>query len=319
MLILYPAAADGAATQEAIRACVWIDMLDPTPEESALVSEALGLSLPTKAQLSEIEHSSRLQAADQVLRLSAPLLAHADTPEQTLTPVGFVVSPRALITIRYVPLRAFDGVGQRLLSEPASASTAVFLQLLEAIVDRDADVLEYIAAELEAVSRALFRGRSRPGQGVRNDDSLRQTLSAVGQIGDRLSEIRASLLGVARIVPFVSQMAATWLSKDHLVRLKAVRQDIASLGDFEAHLASKSQFLLDAVLGFINTQQNELFKILTIVSVVGVPPTLLASIYGMNFVNMPELDWPLGYPFALVLIVASALLPMLWFKWRRWW
>jgi magnesium transporter len=319
VLSLHPAAA-GPVTAEALAAAVWVDLLDPTPEETALVAAALGLPVPSRDQLSEIEHSSRLQVDGQTLRLSAPLLAHADTPEQTLTPAGFIVSPKVLVTIRYAKLRVFEAVGARVAAEAEPNSAGVFTLLLEGIVDRDADVLEHIAAELEAVSRAIFRRGAPPkGQGVRSDDSLRRTLAAVGQIGDRLSEIRATLLGVGRIVPFACEVGASWLSRDHFLRLNAVRQDIASLSDFEGHLATKSQFLLDAVLGFINTQQNDLFKILTIVSVVGVPPTLVASVYGMNFAFMPELHWRLGYPFALVLIVASAVAPILWFKWKRWW
>jgi magnesium transporter len=317
VLILYPGTGAPDAADPA--AAVWIDLLDPTPEEAALVASATGLAVPTRDQLSEIERSSRLQVEGQTLRLSAPLLAHADTPEQTLTPAGFVVSPEVLITVRYAKLRVFEAVGARCAAGELSAP-GVFVQLLEAIVDREADVLENIGAELERISRAIFRAEPpRRGQGVRNDNTLSLTLSGVGQIGDRLSEIRASLLGVARIVPFSLEVAASWLADDHRVRLNAVRQDIASLGDYESHLSDKSQFLLDAVLGFINTQQNELFKILTIVSVVGVPPTLVASVYGMNFAVMPELHWRLGYPYALVLIVASALLPILWFKWKRWW
>jgi magnesium transporter len=319
VLILYPEV-NGEITPEVVAAAVWIDLLDPTTQETALVAAATGLAIPARDQLSEIEHSSRLQVDGQLLRLSAPLLAHAATPEQTLTPVGFLASPERLVTIRYARLRVFETVGARCALGAELSAPGVFVQLLEAIVDRDADLLENIGAELEQISRAIFRTETpRPGQGVRDDNSLRRTLQSVGQIGDRLSELRASLLGVARIVPFALEVATGWLAADHRVRLNAARQDIASLGDYEGHLADKSQFLLDAVLGFINTQQNELFKILTIVSVIGVPPTLVASIYGMNFVQMPELHWAMGYPYALVLIVASAVLPILWFKWMRWW
>ena len=319
MLTLHPGA-DATVSPGTVAAAVWIDLLDPTAEEAALVAAATELVIPTRDQLSEIEHSSRLQVEGQTLRLSAPLLAHADTPEQTLTPVGFVVSPRTLVTVRYARLRVFEAIGARCAAGGDLSAPGVFVQLLEAVIDRDADVLENIGAELEAISRAIFRAEApRRGQGVRDDDSLRRTLAGVGQIGDRLSEIRASLLGVGRIVPFVLQVAAGWLAADHRVRLDAARQDIASLGDFEAHLASKSQFLLDAVLGFINTQQNELFKTLTIVSVVGVPPTLLAGVWGMNFHYMPELSRPWGYPAAIFLIIASGVVPMLWFKWKRWW
>jgi magnesium transporter len=249
--------------------------------------------------------------------MSTPILSRASTPDQVLTPVGFVLSPDRLVTVRFAPIRVFDGVAAEAEAAESLLAPTVFVQLIEAVVDRGADLLEEAAASLEDVSRAIFRGdASDPAHPVRSNDIMRRTLGRVGQIGDRLSEIRASLLGVGRIVPFCD--LAAWMPKDLQKRLKAVRQDISSLDDFEAHLANKVQFLLDAVLGFINTQQNELFKLLTIVSVVGVPPTLVASIYGMNFRNMPELNWPFGYPFALLVIVISTILPLLWFKWKRW-
>ena len=141
----------------------------------------------------------------------------------------------------------------------------------------------------------------------------------VGTAGDQLSRIRESLLGLQRIVGFVSEMPAAWLLPELKTHLKTAQQDLASLVDFEAHLSGKTQFLLDAILGFINTEQNEIFKVLTIVSVVGIPPTLIASMYGMNSHNMPELEWRWGYPYGLALIALSTLLPILWFKRRGWW
>ena len=106
---------------------------------------------------------------------------------------------------------------------------------------------------------------------------------------------------------------------DEKTRLSTAQQDIVSLVDFEAHLSGKTQFLLDAILGFINTEQNEIFRVLTIASVVGIPPTLVAGMYGMNFHDMPELGWRWGYPYGLALIALSTLLPILWFKRRGWW
>jgi magnesium transporter len=143
-------------------------------------------------------------------------------------------------------------------------------------------------------------------------------LIEVGNAGERLSQIRGSLLGLQRIVPFVSEPQREWIPNDVRSRLKVAQGDLLSLTDYETHLSDKVQFLLDAVLGFINTKQNDIFTVLTIVSVVGIPPTLVASIYGMNFKNMPELDWAWGYQFGLTLIVLSTILPILWFKWRGW-
>jgi magnesium transporter len=148
---------------------------------------------------------------------------------------------------------------------------------------------------------------------------MREMLAAVGVAGDRLSEIRESLLGLQRIVGFTCEMAQDWIRPEIRTRLTTARGDLASLSDYETHLWSRIQFLLDAILGFINTDQNDIFKVLTIVSVVGIPPTLIASMYGMNFHNMPELSWRYGYQFALALILVSTIVPILWFKWRGWW
>jgi magnesium transporter len=149
--------------------------------------------------------------------------------------------------------------------------------------------------------------------------ALRDTLRTVGRIGDHVSKLREALLGVGRIVPYVSEMAHDWLPEGLGSRLRTLRRDIDSLRDYDGHLDNKVQFLLDATLGFITIQQNNIFKILTVVSVVGIPPTLMAGIYGMNFKYMPELTWSWGYEYALALIALSIIVPALWFKKRGWW
>ena len=133
--------------------------------------------------------------------------------------------------------------------------------------------------------------------------------------GDHLSRTRESMLGLQRIIGFVVK-TASWWSQEERTRLGTAQQDLTSVVDFQAHLVAKTQFILDAILGFISTQQNEIFKVLTIASVVGIPPMLIASMYGMNFRNMPELGWRWGYPYGLALIVLSIVLPIMWFKRR---
>ena len=154
---------------------------------------------------------------------------------------------------------------------------------------------------------------------MRPNRLLREMLTVVGDAGEHLSQIRESLMGLQRIIGFVAETGAPWLEQDIQSRLKTARQDLVSLVDFEAHLSGKAQFLLDAILGFINTEQNDIFKVLTIVSVVGIPPTLIASMYGMNFHNMPELSWRWGYQYGLALIAVSTIVPIVWFKRRGWW
>jgi magnesium transporter len=147
---------------------------------------------------------------------------------------------------------------------------------------------------------------------------MQDILKRLGRIADLMSSVRDSLLGIGRIVPYVAQIAAAWIDREMRDRLKSIRQDVISLTDYAGHLNSKVQFLLDATLGLINNSQANVIKVLTVVSVVGVPPTLVASIYGMNFKGMPELDWAWGYPYGLTMIFLSAIIPLVWFKVRGW-
>ncbi|HEY0465679.1 MAG TPA: CorA family divalent cation transporter, partial [Polyangiaceae bacterium] len=162
--------------------------------------------------------------------------------------------------------------------------------------------------------------RARKNQQGRKtvSEKLRATLRKLGQIGDHISQIRDMLLGFGRIAAFVCETGNPVVTSGERPRLLAARADISSLNDYQQHLSGKVQFLLDATLGFISIEQNEVVKALTIVSVVGVPPVLVGGIYGMNFVHMPELHWLFGYPFALLLMLVTGLLPLVWFKRRGW-
>ena len=297
---------------------VWVDLLQPSTGETAVVERATGLHLPTLEEISEIESSSRLRAEHGVLYLSAPLVHRATAGEPQTTPVGFVLAADRLVTVRFERLTAFDTLGK---ASPGTAPEA-FAALIEAIVDRIADILEHIAAELDTLSHRLFRSGpidgSKHRRPAREAADLRVILRRVGASGDLASKIRDGLLGLARMVPYVESMGAPWLPEAVKPRFETMRHDIASLSDYDAHLVNKVQLLLDATLGLINVEQNDIIKVLTIVSVVGVPPTLVASMYGMNFKYMPELAWDWGYPYGLALILLSAVAPILWFKWRGW-
>ncbi|MBV9914698.1 MAG: hypothetical protein JOZ93_19135, partial [Sinobacteraceae bacterium] len=223
---------------------------------------------------------------------------------------------------RFTHLHGFDRAIERFnQGEGAGTSAEVFATLIEGITDYAADALELIGADLVGVSRRVFRnyGSKRLHNIARSNRALRQILVDVGERGEKLSQIRESLLGVQRILPYTLENGKEWIGANIVARLNTAGRDLQSLSDFEVHLSNKVQFLLDAVLGFINTEQNDIFKVLTIVSVVGIPPTLIASMYGMNFVNIPEYHWHYGYAWGLGLIFVSAILPTLWFKWRGWW
>jgi magnesium transporter len=298
---------------------VWIDLLQPTAEERGRITSEYGLRVPSREALQEIESSSRLRAEGQVLTLSMPLTVPEEISDLP-APLGFILSPSLLVSVRFTELHGFADVRARLdKSDAPIDSTAVFAALIESMVDYRADLLESISAQVGAVSKRVFARHVPRTRRVVLDGAMREMLAAVGAAGDRSSEIRESLLGLQRIVGFTCEMAHDWMRAEIRTRLATARGDLASLSDYETHLWSRIQFLLDAILGFINTDQNDIFKVLTIVSVVGIPPTLIASMYGMNFHNMPELSWRYGYQFGLALILVSTILPILWFKWRGWW
>jgi len=316
MLTAYPA--PGAAGT--VVKPVWVDLLQPTPEERDRIAREYGLRVPSREALQEIESSSRLRADGQVLTLSMPLTVPDERADALPAPFGFILSPSVLVSVRFTEVHGLAEVRARLdQGDTPADSTAVFAALIESMVDYRADLLEHISADVGAVSRRVFARHIPQARRAVLDGALREMLAEVGAAGDRLSEIRESLLGLQRIVGFSCEMAHDWMRPEIRARLATARGDLASLSDYETHLWEKIHFLLDAILGFINTDQNNIFKVLTIVSVVGIPPTLIASMYGMNFHNMPELSWRYGYQFGLALILASTLLPILWFKWRGWW
>jgi len=314
MLNLFPS--DAREPAEAI----WIDLSNPTAEEIGKVAAALHVDIPARGELEEIESSSRLQFEDGVLQVSTPVSAHGD--EEGPTPVGFVLTEKFLVTIRYTEMHAFEATAH-LCNKKAHGLTPseVFVSLIEGMVDYGADMLEQIGTHLNDMSREAFRRYGRQGKRSikRQTRLLREALVDIGDTGDRLSQIRESLLGLQRIAPFACEKAQVWMPPEFVPRFKTIERDINSLADFEVHLSNKAQFLLDAILGFINTEQNDIFKVLTIASVIGIPPTFIASMYGMNFHDMPEYTWHFGYEWGLFLIVLSIILPVVWFKWRGWW
>jgi magnesium transporter len=300
---------------------IWVDLLNPTPDEAARVAAEYRIRVPSRESLQEVETSSRVRAEGQVLYVNMPLAIQDASAGFAPLPLGFILSPELLVTVRYSEVHAFANVKARVETDPHMTSAAVFVALIDGMVDFSADMLEAASNSLAALSANTF-GQKTSASAIRHKrmtHALHESLKVVGSAGDQLSRIRESLLGLQRIVGFVSETAAEWFLPELKTHLKTAQQDLLSLVDFETHLSSKVQFLLDAILGFINTEQNEIFRVLTVVSVVGIPPTLIASMYGMNFHNMPELGWRWGYPYGLTLIALSILLPILWFKRRGWW
>jgi magnesium transporter len=301
---------------------VWADLCEPTEAELAQACHDYGLDIPPREQLEEIEFSSRLQYEDGAFTISIPVTPHRKDQEEDVTsPMGFVLTKDVLVTIRFDHLHTFPAIIKRVERRERS-SADIFLVILEAMIDYSADRLEELRAEALQISQRIFHKKMQEQQKYNVADvnrMLRTTLVEIGDMGERLSHIRDTLLVLQRAVPFVNEHGDSWVGDQVKMRLKMAGADVLSLNDYEVHLTDKIQFLLDAALGFISTEQNDLFKVMTIVSVVGIPPVLVAGIYGMNFHVMPELAWTYGYPYSLGLMVLSAVVPLAWFKYRGWW
>lgn len=299
----------------------WYDLLKPSTGEVAFIEAALGLSLPTRDEMEEIELSARLYQEDGAEFMTITALTNLDGDAPAKTPVTFILKGQELVTVRYAeakPFLMFAGRAMRSNGQIYASGEETMLGVIEAVIDRLADVLERMGNEIDAISREVFRGKR--GKANEKERDLQSLIDQLGQKGDFLSSIRESLVSISRLVAYHAALETPSRkpSKETRQLIKLLQRDASSLGDHATFLSGKINFLLDATLGLINLEQNQIIKIFTVASVVFLPPTLVASIYGMNFEAMPELQWQLGYPWAVVLMVLSAALPFLYFKRRGW-
>jgi len=292
---------------------IWLDLVEPDEDERKRAATALGAELPTRKQIGAIELSSRVRVEDELLRINIPAFARGDGGHGVLTPLGVLLSPSLLVTLRYAESPAFDRLA-RVVAEESRPGTSVdtFVALFESVAGTAADHMQELSGELSKLSRDTFSDR------VGHSSMLRGVLFEIGRIQRHVTQIRSALLGVQRGLSHLCDTSPKWISRQQLTRLQVALGDLKSLAEFDQQLDDKMQFLLDAALGFINNDQNDIMKVLTIVSVVTIPPVILAGIWGMNFKSIHEYDWPYGYVFALTMIVSSMLLPLAWFKWKKW-
>ena len=297
---------------------VWFDLVNPSPGEDKLVEGALGIAVPTREEMQEIEVSSRLYVEHHARFMTATLMCNSDTAVPKHTPVTFILAGHRLVTVRYDEPRPFTLITNKLTrSCPEQASgESVLMDLLDAVIDREADLLERIGVEVDQVSHDIFDPH---GEGPDRSISYHQILKTIGGKGDLTSKVRESLVSLGRLLLFLANEAEgmRW-PKDTRLQLQAMQRDVLSLSDHATYLANKITFLLDAMLGVVTIEQNNIIKIFSIAAVALMPPTLVGTIYGMNFKSMPELEWTLGYPMALFLMIVSAVLPFLFFRWKKW-
>jgi magnesium transporter len=307
-------------TRDRLRDAVWIDLDGPTAAEEDAVEATLGIDIPTREDMQEIEVSSRIYRDNGVLFLTAQVLATVDARETEIGPVTFVVCPDRLVTVHYHhpgSLGRFADWATRHDTALASGIDAT-VGVLEAVVDRLADILEGEARRLDLLSKAVFAAHRPSGKG----ETLAVVLQRIGRAEDLNGKISESLGTVQRLVGYLSVNSEhpdlKILTEGERPSVRTLAQDIRSLREAAGTQAAKVRFLLDATLGVINIRQSDIIKIFSVVAFVFLPPTLIASIYGMNFVHMPELKWPWGYPMAVGLMVVSALVPYLIFRWKKW-
>lgn len=310
---LAPHGTDRGSVEQA----VWIDLVRPTREEETLVEEVIGIEVPTREEMREIEPSSRLYVENGARFLTASLVYRVGEEVPGLAAVTFVLHRGRLITIRYedpTPFQLFCARAGKTESLEGHGGDAVFGGLLDTITDRLADILEKVGDELDTMSHSIFRQGSDDHSRSYKDD-----MRALGRRGDLTSKARESLVSIGRLLAYLMlEIEGVEPPADLKGVVETQRRDVESLSQQTDYLLGKTQFLLDAVLGMVSVEQNNIIKIFAVLSVVLGPPTLVASVYGMNFKVMPELEWEYGYPYAIVLMVLTGLLPLLYFKWKRW-
>src|ERR1700748_1544862 len=298
---------------------VWVDLVKPTAAEDRAVEKLAGIAVPTREDMQEIEISSRLYIENGARYMTATLMCAADTDNPRTTAGTFILANHRLVTVRYDEPKPFMLVENKLARScpPGVTGEMVLMELLDAVIDRNADILERAGADMDGISHDIFEpnGAARTGHAKRYSDIL----IAIGRKGDLTSKVRESLVSIGRLVTFVTaEVDKVKWSKEMRAQLKTMQRDVASLTDHASYLSNKITFVLDAMLGVVNLEQNNIIKLFSVMAVVLMPPTLIASIYGMNFKDMPELEWAHGYPLAIVAMIAAAIILYCIFKLKKW-
>ena len=298
---------------------VWIDLLKATPEEIVAVELALEIALPTREEMKEIESTSRLYCEDGARFMTTPLLVSTESESPESTEVSFVLVRRFLLTIRDVEPLSFRQTAAAFARRSSTTRDLVFVALIEAIIDRQADLLERLSKETEELSQRIFR---KLGGAKESENNLREAIYKLGRSGNLIARERDCIVSLSRLVQYAGHEdfddSGEGPASPIYPRLKPVTRDLQSLSEFAGFLSSKVSFMLDATLGLINIEQNSIVKIFTVAAVIFLPPTLVASVYGMNFQYMPELQMKMGYPFAILLMILSVIVPY-WFCRRKGW
>jgi magnesium transporter len=297
---------------------LWFDLLEPSPEEERAVEEVLRINVPTREEMREIEASNRLYEENGAVYMTATIVTKLDTDLPQSTQVTFILTGSHLVTNRYtdpLPFRRFISYAE---THPATCSSSIMLLagLLESIINRIADVIERVAADIDQISAEVFATthRRRPGRNL----DFRKVLGRVGQSGELVSKARESLVSLGRLLVFVQQSSTAQMTQEARTRFRTLSRDVIAMSDHASFLGDKVSFALDATLGMVTIDQNNILKIFSVVTVFLLPPSVIGAIFGMNFEHMPWLQESWGFMAALGTMIVSSLLPWLFFKQRRW-
>jgi magnesium transporter len=296
---------------------LWFDLLEPSAEEERAVERVLGVDVPTREEMREIESSNRFYEENGAVYMTATIVTKLDTDLPQSTQVTFILNGAHLVTNRYtdpLPFRRFVSYAE---THPSTCSSPVMLLagLLESIINRIADVIERVAADLDEISAEVFSNTRRRSGGPRD---FREVLGRVGQSGELVSKARESLVSLGRLLVFVQQSANSQMTQEARTRFRTLSRDVIAMSDQASFLGDKVAFALDATLGMVTIDQNNILKIFSVVTVFLLPPSVIGAVFGMNFDHMPWLHDGWGFSAALGSMVFSALVPWLWFKHKRW-
>lgn len=295
---------------------IWVDLQSPEDAEREFIAKALNVNLPTIADMQAIEASSRLHHENKTLYLTLDVLTGADTPNPILDALLIAATSSCLITVRSCQPKSVSTFATRIKKQPELFTNIEdgLLAILDAITDRIADILEALGKNSDTLSQQIFR-RGDPKQ---QEKRLQEILLGIGRVGDTTHKVRDSISGVSRLVAYLGPILTAHLTAEQLAKFQALDRDVTSLREHTQFINEEATFLLDATLGQINIEQNNIIKILSIVMVAFTPPTFFASMWGMNFHDMPEYAWTFGYPMAWCVMIVSAAFPILYFKKRGW-
>lgn len=314
-----PAPVDASDLSSVPEAAIWVDLLNPTKEEEALAEKLVGTNIPTREELAEIEPSSRLYQRRGAAFMTMSVLHGVTDGQPASDPIGFILTDKQLVTVRYVDPKPFIIFAEHLYSDPdiAGDGRTLFVRLLDAVVDRLADEFEYAGAEIEAISRQIFNHHSHRSR-RQPELRLEAILMRIGKAQQLLAKLRETSVSTTRLLTFLESVGSMHKDTDNRRHVESLIADANALNDHSNFLGDNLVFLLDASLGLISLEQNNVMKIFSVFAVVFMPPTLIAGVYGMNFDHMPELRSYFGYPLALLAILASAVLPLMVARRKGW-